>query len=181
MPPDAVNVWIGDERSVTSVHSDPYENIYLVLRGTKHFTLFPPTESWRMKGLSPVDFALDETHAYVTEKIYPHARYTRGAYDGTLKVIPSPSTTAPIRWSSIINPRDLGEIGQDACPIEVTLEAGDGLYLPAGWWHYVRQSGLTVALNWWYDMEPRGMGWVWQNFLRGPSDKVPDGNADHGA
>lgn len=27
-PPEAVNLWIGDERSVTSVHKDPYENLY---------------------------------------------------------------------------------------------------------------------------------------------------------
>ena len=50
MPPDAVNIWIGDDKSITSIHSDPYENIYLVVRGAKHFTLFPPTEAWRMKG-----------------------------------------------------------------------------------------------------------------------------------
>ena len=30
--------------------TDPYENIYTVVRGTKHFTLFPPTESWCMRG-----------------------------------------------------------------------------------------------------------------------------------
>lgn len=70
--PDAVNIWIGNERSVTSIHSggsllqrwmihtldsvdtvrtDPYENIYTVVRGTKVFTLFPPTEGWCMQGM----------------------------------------------------------------------------------------------------------------------------------
>ncbi|KAJ7638816.1 cupin-like domain-containing protein [Roridomyces roridus] len=39
--PDAVNLWIGDHRSVTSIHSDPYENIYTVVQGAKHFTLPP--------------------------------------------------------------------------------------------------------------------------------------------
>lgn len=56
--PDAVNIWIGDERSVcrarpshllrceqvTSLHADPYENLYVVVRGFKRFTIFPPTE-----------------------------------------------------------------------------------------------------------------------------------------
>lgn len=28
--PEAVNLWIGDERSVTSWHKDPFENIYAV-------------------------------------------------------------------------------------------------------------------------------------------------------
>ena len=111
------------------------------------------------------------------ERLYPHARYTRDACTGMLQPTPSPSSTATIRWSSITNPRDPREIGSDTNPVEVTLEAGDALYLPAGWWHYVRQSGLTIALNWWYDMEPRGMAWVWQNFLRGPNDGIPSGNA----
>ncbi|KAG6854781.1 hypothetical protein C0991_001208 [Blastosporella zonata] len=48
--PDAVNLWIGDGRSITSIHSDPYENIYTVLRGAKHFTLLPPSEGWCLKG-----------------------------------------------------------------------------------------------------------------------------------
>ena len=33
--PDAVNFWMGDQRAVTSMHKDPYENIYCVVRGHK--------------------------------------------------------------------------------------------------------------------------------------------------
>lgn len=31
--PDAANLWIGDDRSVSSVHKDHYENMYSVVRG----------------------------------------------------------------------------------------------------------------------------------------------------
>lgn len=52
-------------------------------------------------------------------------------------------------------------------PIQVRLQAGETLYLPAGWWHYVQQAKeTTIAINWWYDMEMRGMHWVFLNFLR---------------
>ncbi|KAL4423232.1 hypothetical protein ABPG77_000024 [Micractinium sp. CCAP 211/92] len=47
--PEAVNLWIGDERSVTSWHSDPFENIYAVVAGSKTFTLMPPAELYRMR------------------------------------------------------------------------------------------------------------------------------------
>ena len=30
--------------------SDPYENIYCVIRGKKIFTLFPPSEGWLLDG-----------------------------------------------------------------------------------------------------------------------------------
>ena len=33
-----------------SVASDPYENIYYVIRGGV-FTLFPPSEGWLLKGV----------------------------------------------------------------------------------------------------------------------------------
>jgi len=32
----------------------------------------------------------------------------------------------------------------------------------------------TIAVNWWYDFEGRGIGWVWLNFVRG--GHVADGN-----
>ena len=41
--PDAINFWMGGNRSITSTHKDPYENMYAVVRGSKTFTLFPPT------------------------------------------------------------------------------------------------------------------------------------------
>ncbi|TDL29489.1 Clavaminate synthase-like protein [Rickenella mellea] len=158
-PPDAVNVWIGDGRSVTSIHNDPYENIYTVIRGTKHFTLFPPTEGWCMK-----------------ERSYPHARYTRLTSHSPLELTPTPCGTPLVRWSSIQDPTDQAQLPPEASPLQITLHPGDTLYLPAGWWHYVRQSGITIALNWWYDVEVRGMNWVWLSFLRCSGDDVPEGN-----
>merc|ERR1719221_2224372 len=41
--PEAVNLWIGDERAVSSCHKDHYENLYVVVRGEKIFTLLPPS------------------------------------------------------------------------------------------------------------------------------------------
>jgi peptidyl-lysine (3S)-dioxygenase / protease len=42
MPPDAFNFWMGNSKSVSAMHKDPYENIYACLHGEKHFTLIPP-------------------------------------------------------------------------------------------------------------------------------------------
>ncbi|KAH9936956.1 Clavaminate synthase-like protein [Amylocystis lapponica] len=156
--PDAVNLWIGDSSSVTSIHSDPYENIYTVVRGAKHFTLLPPTEGWCLQ-----------------ERTYPHATYTRSPTTAQLALVPSPPSTPAVRWSSIMDPTAPGALPPDAHPIHITVRAGETLYLPAGWWHYVRQTGLTIAVNYWYDMETRGMSWVWLNFLRGLREP-PDGN-----
>jgi len=42
--PDAVNLWIGDRRSRSSLHQDYYENLYAVVRGEKEFVLISPSD-----------------------------------------------------------------------------------------------------------------------------------------
>ncbi|KAF9055295.1 Clavaminate synthase-like protein [Hymenopellis radicata] len=149
--PDAVNLWIGNGRSVTSIHSDPYENIYTVVRGAKYFTLLPPSEGWSLR-----------------ERLYPHAQYVRDTESGQLKIQPSPPSTPGVRWSSLRDPMASNAFPETAHPIHITVRAGESLYLPAGWWHYVQQSNeTTIALNWWYDIEMQGMAWVMLSFLRG--------------
>ena len=38
--PDAINLWIGNHQSTTTLHRDQYENVYHVVFGTKIFTLY---------------------------------------------------------------------------------------------------------------------------------------------
>ena len=106
------------------------------------------------------------------ERLYPHAQYKRGGPLDVLRLVPSGPTSPKVRWSSIKDPLDASEASLDPASINVTLQSGDTLYLPAGWWHHVRQKDLTIALNWWYDMEARGMSWVWHNFLRGETSSL---------
>lgn len=43
--PDAINLWIGNSKSVTALHRDNYENIYCQVTGLKSFVLLPPVEA----------------------------------------------------------------------------------------------------------------------------------------
>ncbi|TFK28735.1 Clavaminate synthase-like protein [Coprinopsis marcescibilis] len=148
--PEAVNLWIGNNKSITSVHSDPYENIYTVIRGSKKFTLIPPTDGWCLN-----------------EKFYPHAQFSRSSPDAELEILPSPPGGPPVRWSSLPD-RELDDaLPVDVKPIHIDLKPGQTLYLPVGWWHQVYQSEeTTIALNWWYDTETRGLSWAVLSTLR---------------
>lgn len=42
--PEAINLWIGNELSVSAMHKDPYENLFYVLSGEKVFWLCPPAD-----------------------------------------------------------------------------------------------------------------------------------------
>ena len=41
-----------------------------------------------------------------------------------------------------------------ANPVDVTLAAGDLLYLPAFWWHAVRSDDASTTLNYWFALHP---------------------------
>lgn len=113
-----------------------------------------------------------------TERLYPHATYKRNGRSGRLEIIPSAGEDSQVRWSSITDPCQRGALPRDVGAIHIALQAGETLYLPVGWWHYVWQSGLTIALNWWYDAELRGTSWVLLNFLRNPTSTILPGNTD---
>lgn len=170
-----VRIPVKDRQTIPLLVSDPYENIYTVVRGSKHFTLLPPTEGGLyLKGqtVSRGDCGVAQ---YFAERMYPHGTWTRSIPDG-LTMISSPNVS-PIRWSSVNDPDLQGNLPPEAHPIRITVEAGETLYLPPGWWHHVRQADNTIALNWWYDMEMRGMSWVVLSLLRGVGD-VPSGNEE---
>lgn len=59
--PDAINLWIGNSRSVTALHKDNYENIYCQVIGSKHFVLLPPVElaCVNEKQLPSASYAID--------------------------------------------------------------------------------------------------------------------------
>ncbi|GAB0096810.1 JmjC domain-containing protein [Sergentomyia squamirostris] len=140
--PDALNFWMGDERAVTSMHKDPYENIYCVISGHKDFVLIPPV-----------------CYHTVPRKTYPTGLYMEDSSGKmTIEPVLDCETKKPIdiEWVSIdpLNP-DLKTYPQysKAIKYEVRVNAGDILYLPSFWFHHVRQSHKCIAVNFWYDMD----------------------------
>ncbi|ORX96867.1 hypothetical protein K493DRAFT_314303 [Basidiobolus meristosporus CBS 931.73] len=139
--PDAVNFWMGDTRSTTSMHKDPYENIYVVIAGTKIFTLLPPTDYYCLH-----------------EKEFPAATWTKDDH-GEFKIKPEvPETMVP--WISLDpNNVDLQKFPRYryAHPLVVHVNPGDMMYLPSMWYHHVAQredlDGRVLAVNYWYDVE----------------------------
>ncbi|XP_063234322.1 bifunctional peptidase and (3S)-lysyl hydroxylase Jmjd7-like isoform X2 [Bacillus rossius redtenbacheri] len=166
--PDAVNLWIGDGRAITSMHKDPYENIYCVVSGCKHFILLPPTD-----------------RPWIPYKRFPTAVYKEKAR-GHFDIVPTSEENAEVRTEGSIEdiaehssglscsseePGSLGSfvpwicidplqpdlesypLYKNASPVKVSVEAGDALYLPSLWYHHVQQSHGCIAVNFWYNMQ----------------------------
>ncbi|CAN0008064.1 unnamed protein product, partial [Pylaiella littoralis] len=146
--PDAVNLWIGDERSLSAVHKDHYENMYCVVRGEKHFTLLPPSDV-----------------LFLHEQEYPQGRYRRarregggegagtGAGAGGFEVVMEEGTVPWVPVDPAHPDLDKYPLFRYASPVHCRVGPGDILYLPALWYHRVAQKGITVAVNYWHDMQ----------------------------
>ncbi|PHH82789.1 hypothetical protein CDD83_3177 [Cordyceps sp. RAO-2017] len=153
--PDALNIWIGNSRSVTAIHKDNFENIYVQVVGRKHFLLLPPL-----------------CQPCMNEKLLPPATFTREGQGLSLR-LDEPCEPVPFAtWDPDEAQADATSLSHLARPLRVTLEPGDMLYLPALWYHKVSQScleggeGFNVAINYWYDMEFRGTLFPLSVFLR---------------
>jgi hypothetical protein len=167
-PLEAVNLWMGNQASVSSMHKDHYENLFYVASGEKIFTVCPPAD---------VPF------------LYEHVQYPQGTFqvsqNGNWHVQPMPSENKEerVRWiapdvsylleeeggASSAYKEDLLEgypLLKHAHPMEIRVQAGELLYLPALWFHQVTQSCETVGVNWWYDMRFDSPLWCYFSFLQ---------------
>ena len=155
---DAINFWLGNQRSVTAMHRDNYENVYVQIIGQKHFVLLPPIEM-----------------PCVNEQKIPHCRYAPSfsdTNDSALLIEPQEGQDAvPVAvWDPEepeLRPSKYSHLSK---PVAVTLQEGDMLYLPAMWYHKVKQTsgkeGFACAVNYWYDMSFEGSFWASNSFVR---------------
>lgn len=145
-PGPLVNMWIGNSRSSTSLHHDPFENLYCQVLGSKTVTLYPPHEWYHLNEIE-----------------VPTATYQRST-SGELELI---SDSGTIRW--LDSARELRE-AQGCRGYTVTLNPGDCLYLPALWYHEVTQNcaqdTICVSINYWYDMDYLGTVWRDEKLMR---------------
>lgn len=137
--PDAVNFWLGNDRSTTSLHKDNYENIYAQIRGEKHFVLLAPVETPCVNE-TPLQFARYHPALENEQQLEPQA-------DTNTEPIPVPlwdpdePGARPTAYSKLSK------------PLRVTLCEGDIMYLPAMWYHKVMQGngpeGFSCSVNYW--------------------------------
>lgn len=148
---DAVNIWIGNHLSQTSLHKDPYENFYAQVAGSKRFVLLPPNHLWLLR-----------------EREFARARYVREGAGFRIEREREP----PLRqaWATVDpDTTEDARFRRLAQPLYVTLDAGDILYLPSLWFHKVTQrgdhEGKSISINWWYDMDYASHNRLYYEFM----------------
>lgn len=114
---------IGNSRSVTALHKDNYENIYVQIQGRKHFVLLPP-----------------HCHPCVNEQPLRPATYARTSVNDGLDLVLDTAQggreaeRVPFAtWDPDRPDENATRYSKRAVSMSVTLETGDMLYLPAMW------------------------------------------------
>lgn len=175
--PDAINLWIGNERSISSMHKDHYENLFYVLSGEKIFTILPPADVPFLYERSFPSGTFEHVKSKSKEKDEDDEEE-----DGYWHIVPDNESDEgdeyKVKW---IEPdiTDFESIHENSDkshshpypklvnvhPKSVKVRAGEMLYLPALWFHRVTQTCETVGINYWYDMKFDSK-WCYFNFLQ---------------
>ncbi|KID77595.1 Bifunctional peptidase and (3S)-lysyl hydroxylase JMJD7 [Metarhizium brunneum] len=126
--PDAVNLWIGNSRSVTATHKDNFENIFVQVIGRKHFVLLPPV-----------------CHPCMNEALLTPATYVRDETGLSIRVDEGADLVPFVTWDPDDPQTNSTAFSRFAKPMRVTLNPGDMLYLPAMWYD-MEFSGPTYPM-----------------------------------
>lgn len=126
--PDAINLWVGNSRSVTALHRDPMENIYVQIIGQKHFVLLSPL----CQPCVNEEMMWPATYEKTDDGLFLQFEESIGG-DQSLPLVPLAT------WDPDDNHNNKAFIPREARythlakPMLVTLNPGDMLYLPAMW------------------------------------------------
>ena len=141
------NIWFGPAWTITPLHHDPYHNILCQVVGKKYIRLYAPCYS-------------DMLHPKSKDTTAPHLPPGLGEEHNLSEAVNNPtinmSNTSSIDVAAMeLSPaEDWNEQypGISEIPyIECILNAGEALYIPIGWWHYVRSCSVGISVSFWWE------------------------------
>ncbi|KAL7910793.1 hypothetical protein GGI35DRAFT_478204 [Trichoderma velutinum] len=124
------SVWLGTEPTYTPLHRDPNPNLFCQLCSSKVVKLMPPERGLELyNGVQKQLRRLGNSRIRSTEMMEGEER-------------------------EMLHSAVWGEESTATDAQEVTLRAGDGLFIPKGWWHSIRSEQsdgrLNGSVNWWF-------------------------------
>ena len=123
------NLWIGLAPTYTPLHRDPNPNLFVQLAGAKLVRMYEP-----------------EAGVSIFRQIQQHlGRDASAVFRGEEMMNgPEKSMLEEVVWGDGASATEL------RCkPFEVSVRAGDGLFIPKGWWHSIKGvgSGITASVS----------------------------------
>jgi hypothetical protein len=162
------NLWIGPAGTIAQMHWDPGHNLFAQIRGEKKWILVPPSESHMTYGNK---FSLGEIvqnprlraeFPALIQKMEIVMNSSRNVEELVNVHLNDSERSQLYDWLSEVNNCDVNAedpnpektpLFMDTCRYQSTLAAGDLMFIPYGWRHYVRSISPSISLNWFFPPE----------------------------
>ncbi|KAI0350207.1 Clavaminate synthase-like protein [Trametes cingulata] len=144
-----LNAWLGPAGTVSPAHTDPFFNFYAQVVGRKTIWLAPPEASLYMYPYpSTSSDPLSQPPTEGDAPRNPAANHESPSMSNTTQVDVFLSSPEHLEKSRSSFPGFWEKVVPSA--MSVTLEPGDLLFFPPGWWHAMRSEDLSFSVSMWF-------------------------------